>query len=160
VVTITPIDPAFEEWDALLALIMSSFASMDGVIDPPSSAHRLSPALLKQKALEEIVHLAHEDGQMVGCVFCKPEPPEGLYIGKLAVLPQAQGRGIGRLLVNAAETEARRRDLPQLRLETRIELTANHLTFARWGFAWSADGAHAGYARRTFIEMRKPLVSG
>ncbi len=32
----------FDRWQELVALIVSSFAYMDGVIDPPSSAHRLT----------------------------------------------------------------------------------------------------------------------
>lgn len=87
----------FERYEELLDVILAAFASMDGRIDPPSSAHRLTPASLRQKAAQEIAFAAVEKGQLVGCIFLKPEEAT-LYIGKLAVHPAAQGKGIGRLL--------------------------------------------------------------
>ncbi|CAN7162524.1 GNAT family N-acetyltransferase [Pararhizobium sp. LjRoot235] len=151
------IDRAFEDWDALLALILASFASMHPHIDPPSSALRLTPQSLKQKAKTEKAYAVVENDRLAGCIFCKPEPPDCLYIGKLAVAPDAQGRGVGRLMLRAAEAYAAECRLPCLRLETRIELEENHRLFARWGFVRTAEASHPGFARATFIEMRKPL---
>ncbi len=147
----------FRRWDELLALILSSFAYMDGIIDPPSSAHRLTLASLAQKARDEIAFAAIENGRITGCVFCKPEPGF-LYIGKLAVAPASQGKGMGRRLLSVAEAIARERGLPALRLETRIELAGNHAAFARWGFARTAENSHPGFARTTSIEMQKRLT--
>ncbi|SEH29065.1 GNAT family N-acetyltransferase [Rhizobium sp. NFR12] len=154
---IVRIDESFTRWEDLLTLILSSFAYMDGVIDPPSSAHRLTPASLAQKARDETAFVAEEDGKLAGCVFLKPE--HGcLYVGKLAISPAFQNRGLGRRLLSVAEDIARQHGLPALRLETRIELTSNHATFEKWGFVRTAENAHAGYARTTSIEMRKPLA--
>ena len=146
----------FERYEELLDVILAAFAFMDGRIDPPSSAHRLTPASLRQKAAQEIAFAAVEKGQLVGCIFLKPEEAT-LYIGKLAVHPAAQGKGIGRLLLGRAEAMARELGLACLRLETRVELTENHRLFAAWGFAKTAENRHAGYDRTTSIEMRKPL---
>ncbi|MCR6500519.1 GNAT family N-acetyltransferase [Shinella sp. CPCC 101442] len=146
----------FTRWEDLLALILDAFASMDGVIDPPSSARLLTPASLAAKACTEIAYAALEGPTLLGCIFCRPEA-ETLYIGKLAVAPAFQGRGVGRLLLAAAERAARERQLPALRLETRIELVGNHATFARWGFVRTAENAHPGFTRPTSIEMRKVL---
>ena len=66
---ITQLAPGFERWDELLSLIMRSFASMDGVIDPPSSAHLLSVQSLRDKAGRETVLLALRAGRIAGCVF-------------------------------------------------------------------------------------------
>jgi len=151
------IDPDhFTDWTALHALIMNAFAYMDGRIDPPSSAHRLTPENLREKASVEIGIVAIEDGQLLGCVFCKAEP-ETLYIGKFAISPKAQGKGLGRLLLTATENLARELGLGTLRLETRIELTNNHAVFGKWGFVKTAENAHAGYDRPTSIEMKKTL---
>lgn len=154
---ITRIDADFYRWDDLLALILKAFASMDGVIDPPSSAHLLTSASLAARAQAEIAYVAVEGPTLLGCIFCRPEP-KSLYIGKLAVAPSLQGRGVGRLLLAAAEDLARDLRLPVLRLETRIELTGNHATFARWGFVRTAENAHPGFTRTTSIEMRKALA--
>ncbi|MBA3038364.1 MAG: GNAT family N-acetyltransferase [Alphaproteobacteria bacterium] len=151
------IDAGFDRYEELLDVILAAFAYMDGRIDPPSSAHRLTPAALRQKAEQEIAFVAIDKGRLVGCVFLKPEE-SSLYIGKLAVHPAAQGRGIGRLLLAHAEATARKRGLSSLRLETRIELTENHRLFAAWGFGKTAENRHAGYDRTTSIEMRKPLA--
>ncbi|MDE1992240.1 MAG: GNAT family N-acetyltransferase [Rhizobiaceae bacterium] len=151
------LDDGFDRWDALLDLILASFAYMDGRIDPPSSAHALTPALLKEKAIKEIGYVIFESDQLAGCIFCRLEP-DFLYVGKLAVLPSAQGKGIGRRLLDLAETTARDHGLDALRLETRIELLDNHATFAAWGFRKTAENRHAGFDRTTSIEMRKAIV--
>jgi ribosomal protein S18 acetylase RimI-like enzyme len=156
-VKIAPIDDAFGDWDALLALILASFAYMQPRIDPPSSALLLTLAGLKQKARVEKAYGAVENGIVLGCIFCKPEPPDCLYIGKLAVAPDAQGRGAGRMLLQAAEIYAAQCKLTCLRLETRIELVENHRIFAKWGFVRTAEGCHSGFNHPTFIEMRKTL---
>ncbi|MBP2548466.1 N-acetylglutamate synthase-like GNAT family acetyltransferase [Neorhizobium galegae] len=155
-ITIAPIPSDFADWQGLLSLILQAFSYMDAVIDPPSSAHRLTPATLAEKARDETGFLAHDGDTLVGCMFLKPETAS-LYVGKLAISPACQGRGIGRLLLQAAEAEAKRLNLPALRLDTRIELVANHATFAAWGFAKTAEKSHPGYDRPTFIEMRKTL---
>ena len=154
---IAKIGEEFNRWQELLALIMSSFAYMDGVIDPPSSAHRLTLENLAQKARVEIAFVALDGDEIVGCLFCRPEPPACLYVGKLCVSPKAQGKGVGRMLLEQAEALARELALPALRLETRIELIANHTKFAAWGFVKTAENAHAGYDRTTSIEMTKFL---
>ncbi|MFD1329734.1 GNAT family N-acetyltransferase [Mycoplana ramosa] len=147
---------SFCRYDELYSLIRSAFACMDGRIDPPSSALRLTAASLEQKALAEIVFLAVDRDDIVGCIFCRPET-DCLYVGKLAVLPERQGSGVGRMLLSAAERQAHALGLSALRLETRIELVENHTRFRVWGFEKTAEKRHAGYDRTTSIEMTKRL---
>jgi N-acetylglutamate synthase-like GNAT family acetyltransferase len=155
-IEISRVDGQFHRWDELLTLILSSFAYMDGVIDPPSSAHRLTLASLAQKTRDEMAFIAMDGRRLIGCIFLKPE--RGcLYIGKLAVSPEMQGKGIGLRLLNVAEATAREHGMPALRLETRIELLANHASFARWGFEKTGESSHPGFARITSIEMTKQL---
>lgn len=127
---------------------------MDGVIDPPSSLHRLNASGLEQKARTE--HLWIVGPPLVACAFFREEPG-ALYVGKLAVHPDAQGAGHGRALIRAAESLARDLALPALRLETRVELTGNHGAFARMGFVKIAETAHPGFERATAITMEKHL---
>lgn len=155
--TIIRLDQTFTHWDELLALILASFASMTGRIDPPSSALSLTAASLAEKAKAEIGHVAVDGERLTGCLFLRPEA-DCLYIGKLAVLPEAQGKGLGKRLLAIAEETAAAHGLPALRLETRIELTDNHAVFAAWGFTRTAKKAHPGFARTTFVEMRKVLA--
>ncbi|RTM03596.1 MAG: GNAT family N-acetyltransferase [Hyphomicrobiales bacterium] len=146
----------FDRWDDLLALIRRGFAYMDGVIDPPSSAHLLTAGSLGEKAKRETGFLAVENGRIVGCVFGL-ERERDFYVGKLAVEPRLQGQGIGTRLMQAVEDLARERDKDAIELETRIELTANHAAFARLGFRETGRTAHAGHDRPTSITMRKAL---
>lgn len=156
VLLIERVDPSFDRWDDLLALILRSFAYMDGVIDPPSSAYRLTPTSLREKAQREIGFVAMLGRRMAGCVFMDRRP-DVFYVGKLAVEPGLQGKGIGRALLREAERTARELGASVLELQTRIELTANHRAFARLGFAETARTAHAGFDRPTSITMRKIL---
>lgn len=156
-ITLRRLDDSFDRWDELLELILASFAYMNDRIDPPSSALSLTPQSVKEKARNEIGYVALDGNQLAGCIFCRAET-ESLYIGKLAVLPVAQGKGIGKRLLELAETTARERGLNALRLETRIELTGNHATFTSWGFRKTAENRHVGFDRTTSIEMRKALI--
>ncbi|RRI06354.1 GNAT family N-acetyltransferase [Mesorhizobium tamadayense] len=153
---VTELPPDFARWDELLALILRAFAYMDGVIDPPSSAHRLTPENLKSKTALETAFLALENGQIVGCVFAL-ERAKDFYVGKLAVEPSLHGRGIGGRLMLAVEDLARRHGKYAIELQTRVELTANHAAFARLGFRETEFTAHKGYDRPTSITMRKVL---
>ncbi|THV24104.1 GNAT family N-acetyltransferase [Peteryoungia ipomoeae] len=150
-------DDSYCDYTALLAMILRAFAYMDPLINPASSAHRLTAASLQQKAKDEIGFAVTEHDQLIACTFVRPEPP-CLYIGKLAVDPRAQSRGLGKLLLQEAETLAREQGLNILRLETRIELTGNHQVFESWGFRKTAEGRHKGFDRATFIEMQKTLA--
>lgn len=156
-IDIVRLDESFGRWPELLDLILSSFAYMNGRIDPPSSALSLTPAALKAKAAVEIGYVALENGALAGCMFLRPEA-DCLYLGKLAVAPAWQGKGIGKRLLAVAETVARERGLRSIRLDTRIELTGNHAAFAALGFARTAEKSHPGYERVTYVEMRKTLA--
>lgn len=146
----------FDGWEDLLALILRAFASMQGRIDPPSSALLLTPDGLRRKASVERIFLALSGGRLAGCAFLA-ERPAHFYLGKLAVEPELQGRGVGRALVAAVEEHARSAGKPAIELETRIELVENHAAFERLGFVEIGRTAHAGYSRPTSITMRKVL---
>ncbi|MBX5105409.1 GNAT family N-acetyltransferase [Rhizobium lentis] len=117
---------------------------------------KLTTESLAEKAKAEIGHVVIDDDRLIGCLFLRPEA-DCLYVGKLAVLPGRQGKGLGKRLLMVAEETAAALGLFALRLETRIELTENHAVFAAWGFTRTAEKAHSGFARTTFVEMRKAL---
>jgi GNAT superfamily N-acetyltransferase len=155
--TIERISPDFQDWDGLLALILNAFAYMNGVIDPPSSALALTPESLRAKAAQETVFLATNGERLLGCIFVA-EKTDHFYVGKLAVDPAAQGKGIGRRLLETAEQHARKHGKPAIELQTRIELTGNHKAFQQLGFQETARTAHPGYSHPTSLTMRKALA--
>lgn len=148
--------PRFTQWAELWALLLAAFEYQRARIDPPSSLYRLDAESLAQKAQDEALFLAVESGQLIGCAFAKVKP-DCVYVGKVAVKPGRQGQGIGRRLMQAVERFAEATGRPVLELETRIELEENHKTFAAFGFVRTAEHAHAGYTRTTYITMQKPL---
>jgi GNAT superfamily N-acetyltransferase len=154
---IVRLDEDFSRWDELLSLILAAFAYMNGRIDPPSSALLLTTEALAQKARTEIGYVALDGDELSGCMFLRPEA-DCLYLGKLAVAPRTQGKGIGRQLLAVAETVAAERGLRSIRLDTRIELAGNHAVFGAWGFVRTAEKAHPGFDRATYVEMRKVLA--
>lgn len=156
-VTVMPLPPGFDRWDALFDMAKRSFAYMDGVIDPPSSIHRLTPATLPEKATRETALVAFCRGALAGCVFLA-DRGDDLYIGKLAVEPAMQGKGVGRALMDATERHARGLGRTALELQTRVELTGNQAAFARLGFRETGRSAHEGFDRPTSVTMRKELT--
>jgi GNAT superfamily N-acetyltransferase len=145
-------DPA--SWQAVLSLIQTEFAYMQGRIDPPSSMQRLSlAALATQAETGEIWTLGTPP---LACVFLTRKA-EALYIGKLAVRADQRGRGLARRLITQAEARARTLGLRWCELETRVELVENHASFRAMGFVETARKAHAGFDRPTSITFRKPV---
>lgn len=146
-IVVRPATRDFRDWERVRLLILKSFSYMERRIDPLSSALRLTPKLIQSDAESGALLLACIAGDLVGCAFTRPRNSV-LYIRKLAVRPDLQRAGIGRALIEAAREEARPRGIGTLELETRIELTENHATFARLGFVQAAETAHNGFDRR------------
>jgi ribosomal protein S18 acetylase RimI-like enzyme len=87
-------------------------------------------------------------------VFCAVK--EGsLYLTRMATRPDRQGKGIGRALMNAAESEARAMRLPKLLLRVRKTLPGNLAYFSKLGFVVVGEGQEGG--RTPFDVMEKVL---
>jgi len=150
------LSPDWPHWEQLARLVLDAFQIMEGRIDPPSSAHRLTPETMSEQARLGEVWAVLENGEPITCMFLTPRP-ESLYLGKVAVHPGRQGRGLGRQLATLAEARARALGLPQLELQSRIEMTEIHAIYTRLGFVRAGETAHPGYDRPTSITMRKEL---
>ena len=72
----------------------------------------------------------------------------------LAVLPECQGKGLGRKLVEFVESEARRRALTEVRLWTREEMSDNIQYYQRLGYSVTHRGIVDDCAR---VYFRKSL---
>jgi GNAT superfamily N-acetyltransferase len=153
-ISVAPRD--FDDWPGLLALLRQAYASMDGRIDPPSSLDGMTAEDLRARAAHETLILAVGEPGLLGCAFAALRP-DCVYIGKLAVASTARGKGIARAMVLEIERLARLQNRPFLELQTRVELTENHRTFAALGFEKVAETAHHGYSRPTSITMRRPV---
>jgi len=78
-----------------------------------------------------------------------------LLIENIAVHPCAQGSGIGRLLMEFAEREARRLKLERLALYTNEVMTENLAIYAHLGYAEVRRATEHGY-RRVFMIKELP----
>jgi phosphinothricin acetyltransferase len=138
------------EFGEVLALIRAEFAFMDGVVDPPSSVHRLTEADL---AAGEVWVVGRP---VAACAVFTPRP-EVLYLGKLAVAAGARGRGLARALVERAVARAQEMGLGAVEVQVRVELTGNLAAFAAMGFVETGRTAHPGFARATSVTMRRAV---
>jgi GNAT superfamily N-acetyltransferase len=146
----------FTDFAALHALLVDSFAFMEGRIDPPSSLARLTVAGLRDKAAGEDLFLIRAAGRPIACLFGAARA-DCYYIGKLAVAAPQRQAGLARRLVDAAALQARARGLGVLELQTRVELVENQAAFAAMGFVEVGRTAHPGYARPTSVTLRRPV---
>jgi GNAT superfamily N-acetyltransferase len=79
-----------------------------------------------------------------------------MYVENIAVDPSAQGRGLGRALMEFAEQEAARHGLSRMALVTHEVMTENQAIYARLGYVEIERRTEDGYRR---IYLEKPLAS-
>jgi ribosomal protein S18 acetylase RimI-like enzyme len=80
------------------------------------------------------VTVAERGGVLVGVVVLGVDD-EGLFVDNVAVDPSHQGSGIGRALLEHAETAARRQGFDSIYLYTHELMTENLALYARAGYA-------------------------
>lgn len=142
----------------IAATIAAAFEQYRGKLIPESGAFgETAEAIASELAKGAGAIVAERNGEMVGCVMIH-EMEGDLYFGRLAVLPAARGTGLARRLIDAVEAEARRRDLPGIRLGVRVVLTDNQRLFQSLGYREISREAHPGFDHPTSINMRKSLV--
>jgi len=150
------IDPQFDDYASLLALLQKSFAFMEGRIDPPSSLHSYDEDKLREKASAETLLTAIDSDKLVGCLFVRHQA-DSLYLGKLAVDDAMRGKGVARQLIDVANLIGRQWSCRILEVETRVELTENQLFFAHLGFKKVAQNSHEGFDRPTSYTYHRSI---
>ena len=148
------INPEFDDYIGLLALLHRSFAFMEGRIDPPSSLHRLDVDSLHEKSKDETLLTAVDGDKLVGCLFLKKNA-DSLYLGKLAVEDAYRGQGVARQLIDVANLIGKQWSCKTVELETRVELTANQKFFTHMGFEKVGENAHEGFERATSYRYKR-----
>ncbi len=97
--------------------------------------------------------VAEADDDVVG-VLVLIRKDEGILLDNVAVHPEFQGTGLGRRLIEFAESEARRQGFMQLDLYTHERMTENIDLYKHLGYAEVERRTEKGYER---VYMRKPL---
>ena len=95
-----------------------------------------------------------EDAGRVFGILVLEETPEGFLLDNIAVMPDSQGKGFGRALIDFAEAEARRLGFGEIHLYTHALMTENIALYRRIGFVETHRGSEKGYDR---VYMTKRL---
>ncbi len=82
----------------------------------------------------DVILVARDGDQPVGCVALKPLPDCACELKRLYVRSVARGRGLGRALAEAAVAEARRLGYEIVRLDTLPAMEAARAIYASLGF--------------------------
>ena len=117
---------------------------------PPSPMLADYPALIDANK----VWVAVQSCQMAG-VLVQYETEDGFYVDTVAVQPVRQGTGVGRALLQFAETEALRRGFGSVYLCTNLNMTENHVFYPKIGYVEYDRRTESGYERNFY---RKSLV--
>ncbi|QXT38289.1 GNAT family N-acetyltransferase [Gymnodinialimonas ceratoperidinii] len=140
-------------------LLDTTYAYMNGRIDPPSFLVGMTTQDVARKMASEDFFLVQDGPRPVACGFGHGvEGAPGLYeLGKLAVAGSHQRRGIARALIDTAADHARARGFATLQLFARVELTENHAVYEALGFTRSGSFTHPGFAAPTAHVFQRPL---
>lgn len=93
-------------------------------------------------------------GTVAALVVLLPKS-DHLLLDNIAVDPRHQGQGLGRRLVDFAESEARRLARGELRLYTHVTMSENIALYTHLGFLETRRRHEGGYDR---VFMSKPLI--
>src|SRR6478735_6632919 len=103
-----------QDLPALLKIVNSAYYGQSGSKSWTSEGHLVAGPRITEENLQSyfqqpavtILRCANEQGNIVGCVLLEKKK-DTLYLGMLSVDPQIQASGIGKLLMQQAETFAR-----------------------------------------------------
>ena len=100
------------------------------------------------------VWVAEMGGQVVG-VLVQYVTEDGFYLDSVAVSPPCQGAGVGRALLQFAESEALQRGFGSIYLCTNLKMTENQVFYPKIGYVEYDRRHDEGYDR---VFYRKQLV--
>ena len=118
------------------------------------------------RADRTLVLVAVEDGEVLGTVTVEtgervpgsrerpPVDPDEVHVRMLGVRPDAQGRGVGRALMEAVLIEARRLGRTRVTLDTTDDMIAAQRLYESMGFVRGEDLVYDDDFRLRWYELR------
>lgn len=100
--------------------------------------------------------VAQDGDQVVGALVLEPEHRDGFHVDTVAVLPSHQGTGLGRMLLQFAEDEARRHGHASICLATNAKMTENQRFYPHIGYVETGRGTEDGYDRVFYRKVLPP----
>jgi ribosomal protein S18 acetylase RimI-like enzyme len=143
-----------DEYEAIGALVVAAYATVGSHERHPGYESVLRDTAGRARHTDVLV--ATDGERLVGTVTYVPGPgpyaesddPSTAGIRMLAVVPDLQGRGIGRALVDECVRRARSAGRARIDLLTQPEMTRAHRLYDTFGFErlaaedWREDGLH------------------
>lgn len=148
---------------ALQALVNAAYTKYIPRIGRPPAPMNTDYAALIASPSEYHVHMLRADSDRdsdvaVGAlVLADHAHDDAVHVDNLVVDPSAQGRGYGRLLMDAAEKYAWEQKRGALTLHTNEKMVENLAIYAKMGFAEVDRRVEDGYHR---VYFRKTLAMG
>ena len=116
-----------------------------------------TPGLVTGRFVEGPIWVAELDGEAVGTVSVIKEP-EGVYVRSMAVLPEAQGRGVGHKLLEAVDGYAAGTDQERIFLYTTYFVPGAKEMYEKHGYEWVRDTTADEWYGTPGLEMDKRIV--
>jgi ribosomal protein S18 acetylase RimI-like enzyme len=139
--------------EAVRALTNAAYAAYREILDRP-------PIPVTEDYAPRIeageVWMLEQAGRPAGLIVLETAP-DHMMIFSIAVAPEFQGQGLGRLLLRFAEERARAAGLREMRLYTNAKMTRNIALYAHCGYAETGragNPARPGWVR---VDMAKEL---
>lgn len=137
-------------------LMLIGFAQFRDLLDPPSSAFWETDEDVAAAIERGGAAIAWLGEMPVGSVRFEPEDA-WLYVGRLAVIPEARRRGVARSLMLAAEAQAPRFGVTEAQLSMREVLPGNRALFESLGYEVIAVDPHPRNPAQSTLRLRKRL---
>lgn len=137
------------------ALMLAAFDEYRDVLVVPSSAFDESVEDVAAHLREGGGVLAWQDGQAIGSGRYEWRG-DHVYIGRLSVLPEYRGHGIGAAMMEAMHDCARERGMPEARIGVRTMLPRNIELYERLGYVVTARYQHPR-GDEIIVDMAKRL---
>jgi len=135
------------------AIVELALAAFDGYVAPIGRRPAPMDSDYHRAVDHDIVWVAEDAGHhVIGYVVIEVRDNH-VHVDSLAVSPHTQGSGIGGMLIDLAETEARNRGLAEVRLCTNEMMTENLIFYPRRGFEETHRGEEDGF-RRVYFSKR------
>ena len=100
------------------------------------------------------VHVAVAGTMVIGAMVLKVTE-EGFYLDNVSVRPSVKGRGVGRTLLELAESEAQRQGYHSIYLATHELMTENRALYSRIGYDEFDHRVVNGFPRVFFRKVLK-----
>jgi GNAT superfamily N-acetyltransferase len=130
-----------EEAPLVLHIMQAAFAEYAGVLNPPSGANHETLTDVQKAMTDGGALLAWDCDLAVGSARFRPEP-DCMYVGRVAVLPEYRGKGVGAALMAAMEDVAREAGRSKIRLGVRMALPGNLMFYEKLGYTVVEIGPH------------------